>query len=66
MENKKIIYTDWTASGRLYQPIEDQLLQKVGPFVTNKHIKTAITGFVMTLAYHGDARQIIKKHVYWF
>ena len=22
---KKIIYTDWTASGRLYRPIEDKL-----------------------------------------
>jgi selenocysteine lyase/cysteine desulfurase len=59
---QKIIYADWTASGRLYKPIEDKLLQEVGPFVANTHTETAVTGSVMTLAYH-DARQIIKKHV---
>ena len=25
---KKIIYTDWTASGRLYRPIEEKLLNE--------------------------------------
>ncbi len=32
---KKIIYTDWTASGRLYGPIEEKLLNEFGPFVAN-------------------------------
>jgi selenocysteine lyase/cysteine desulfurase len=59
---KKIIYADWTASGRLYRPIEEKLLDDIGPFVANTHTETSITGSVMTHAYH-EARNIIKKHV---
>ena len=59
---KKIIYADWTASGRLYRPIEEKLLNNIGPYVANTHTETSITGSVMTHAYH-DARAIIKKHV---
>ncbi len=59
---KEIIYADWTASGRLYRPIEDKLLNEMGPFVANTHTETSITGSSMTLAYH-QARNIIKKHV---
>ena len=59
---KKIIYADWTASGRLYGPIEEKLLKKIGPFVANTHTETSITGSTMTLAYH-EARTLIKKHV---
>ena len=59
---KKIIYADWTASGRLYRPIEDKLLNEIGPFVANTHTETSVTGSAMTMAYH-DARNIIKKHV---
>ncbi|WP_136480942.1 aminotransferase class V-fold PLP-dependent enzyme [Cognatitamlana onchidii] len=59
---KKVIYADWTASGRLYKPIEDKLSNEIGRFVANTHTETAVTGSVMTHAYH-DARTIIKKHV---
>ncbi|MFT7352709.1 MAG: selenocysteine lyase/cysteine desulfurase [Flavobacterium sp.] len=59
---KKIIYTDWTASGRLYRPIEEKLTNQFGPFVANTHTETTISGTAMTLAYH-EARKIIKKHV---
>lgn len=59
---QKIIYTDWTASGRLYKPIENKMLHEFGPFVANTHTETSVTGSVMTLAYH-KARSIIKKHV---
>jgi len=59
---KKIIYTDWTASGRLYRPIEEKMMQDFGPFVANTHTETTVTGTVMTLAYH-EARHIIKHHV---
>ena len=59
---KHILYADWTASGRLYRPIEHHLLENFGPFVGNTHTETNITGTSMTLAYH-KARQIIKKHV---
>ncbi|PID69489.1 MAG: selenocysteine lyase [Flavobacteriales bacterium] len=59
---KNIIYTDWTASGRLYRPIEEKLLRDFGPFVANTHTETSVTGSAMTHAYH-KARSIIKKHV---
>jgi selenocysteine lyase/cysteine desulfurase len=58
---KKIIYTDWTASGRLYRPIEEKLLNDFGPFVANTHTETTVSGTAMTKAYH-HARNIIKRH----
>lgn len=57
-----VIYADWTASGRLYQPIEDYLLHELGPYVANTHTETTLTGSTMTRAYH-DAQQCIKTHV---
>jgi selenocysteine lyase/cysteine desulfurase len=59
---QKIIYADWTASGRLYRPIEEKILNDFGPFVANTHTETSVTGSVMTHAYH-KARAIIKDHV---
>lgn len=60
---KKIIYADWTASGRMYGPIESLLLEKIYPFVANTHTETNFTGSSMTLAYN-EAKKIIKKHVH--
>ena len=34
---QRIVYADWTASGRLYRPIERLLLERFGPFVGNTH-----------------------------
>jgi selenocysteine lyase/cysteine desulfurase len=59
---KKIIYADWIASGRLYEPIEKKIQDIFGPFVGNTHSESSITGTTMTRAYH-QAHQIIKKHV---
>ena len=59
---QKIIYTDWTASGRLYRPIEEKLVNEFGPFVANTHTETTVSGTAMTMAYH-QSRHIIKKHV---
>lgn len=59
---KPIIYADWIASGRLYGPIEEKIINEIGPFVANTHTETNITGSSMTLAYH-KAKDIIKKHV---
>ncbi|MGV6846012.1 MAG: aminotransferase class V-fold PLP-dependent enzyme, partial [Lutibacter sp.] len=59
---QKIIYTDWTASGRLYKPIEDKIVKVFGPYVANTHTETSTTGSIMTAAYH-KARKIIKTHV---
>lgn len=59
---KKIIYADWIASGRLYEPIERRLLEHFAPFVANTHTETTVTGSSMTFAYH-EAKRIIKEHV---
>lgn len=59
---KKIIYADWIASGRLYRPIEEKMINEVGVYVANTHTETSFTGTVMTRAYE-EARHIIKKHV---
>ncbi len=59
---QNIIYADWTASGRLYRPIEEKLLNEIGPMVANTHTETSFTGSVMTMAYH-KARKKIKQHV---
>lgn len=59
---KKILYADWTASGRLYAPIENRLSQEIGNFVANTHTETSLTGKMMTNAYH-EAKHVIKHHV---
>ncbi|MDB0027072.1 aminotransferase class V-fold PLP-dependent enzyme [Flavobacteriales bacterium] len=59
---KKIIYADWIASGRIYGPIEDKLRDEIFPFVANTHTETSTTGATMSLAFH-DAMHIIKNHV---
>ena len=59
---KKIVYFDWTASGRLYRPIEEKMLNIFGPYVANTHTETTVSGTTMTQAYH-KARKIIKNHV---
>jgi len=59
---KKIIYADWIASGRLYAPIEDKIKNVFGPYVANTHSEASETGTIMTHAYH-LSQKIIKKHV---
>jgi selenocysteine lyase/cysteine desulfurase len=61
--NQRIVYTDWTASGRLYAPIEEKLFKDFGPFVANTHTETTVSGTAMTKAYH-KAKEIIKQHVH--
>ena len=59
---KKIIYADWTASGRIYKGIEEKLNQEVYPFVANTHTETSTTGATMSLAFK-EAIHIIKDHI---
>lgn len=59
---KKLVYADWIASGRLYHPIETFMLNQVGPYVANTHSESSYTGKRMTEAYR-EAKQIIKNHV---
>lgn len=58
----KLVYADWTASGRLYQPIEGTLQSEIYPLIGNTHTETSATGQAMTYAYN-EARNIIKTHV---
>lgn len=60
---KKLLYADWTASGRAYRPIETALLEDILPFFANTHTDTSFTGRKMTAAYE-EAKQIIKTHVH--
>jgi len=60
--NKKLIYADWIASGRLYKPIEDRISDDIGPLVGNTHSESSATGYAMTKAYH-LAQKIVKHHV---
>ncbi|NNF74706.1 MAG: aminotransferase class V-fold PLP-dependent enzyme [Flavobacteriaceae bacterium] len=59
---QRIVYTDWTASGRLYRPIEEKMIRDFGPYVANTHTETTESGTAMTLAYQ-EAKDIIKRHV---
>ncbi|WP_237389585.1 aminotransferase class V-fold PLP-dependent enzyme [Bacillus sp. USDA818B3_A] len=59
---KNIIYADWTASGRLYQPIEQKIIKEIGPFMANTHTESNITSLKMTGLYK-QSKKIIKEHV---
>jgi len=59
---KKIVYADWTASGRAYRPIEAFMQQEIMLFIGNTHTHTTITGTFMSKAYE-QAKNIIKEHV---
>ncbi|MCU0372258.1 MAG: aminotransferase class V-fold PLP-dependent enzyme [Ignavibacteria bacterium] len=58
---QRLIYADWVASGRLYKPIEDTIINSIGPFVANTHTETSETGTLMTNAYRYAHRKI-KEH----
>jgi selenocysteine lyase/cysteine desulfurase len=59
---QRILYADWTASGRMFAPIEQMLSREIAPFIGNTHTETSVTGTTMTRAYH-EALRIIKQHV---
>jgi selenocysteine lyase/cysteine desulfurase len=58
---KKIVYADWIASGRLYAPIEKKISEVFGPLVGNTHSESSATGSSMTYSYL-EAHRIIKEH----
>src|SRR5437762_928011 len=60
---KEIVYADWTASGRAYQPIEEYIQKEIMPFLANTHTETTITGSLMSKAYE-EAKVIVKGHVH--
>ncbi len=60
---RRMIYADWTASGRSYRPLEERLLRDFAPYMANTHTETSATGQAMTAAY-AQARALIKRHVH--
>jgi selenocysteine lyase/cysteine desulfurase len=60
---QRLLYADWTASGRLYAPVERCLLEQFGPLVGNTHSESSMTGVAMTRAYQ-RAQSILKQHVH--
>ena len=60
---QRLVYADWTASGRLYRPIERTLADRFGPYVGNTHSESSVTGTTMTVAYH-EAHARLKRHVH--
>ncbi len=59
---QRILYADWTASGRAYGPIEAKIQNEILPFFANTHTETTITGQTMSNAYE-QAKATVKKHV---
>lgn len=57
------LYCDWTASGRLYRPIEARLLEVAGPMMANTHTEDSYTGRFMTQALH-DAEAVLRQHIH--
>ena len=60
---RRLLYADWTASGRAYQPIEKWLQEEILPFFGNTHTEATITGMRMSAAYE-EAKLIAKTHVH--
>jgi selenocysteine lyase/cysteine desulfurase len=58
----KMLYADWTASGRSYRAIEQKFINEILPLVANTHTETNHSGMAMTNLYH-KAQSIIKQHV---
>ena len=48
-ESVHLLYADWTASGRIYAPIEERLHHQILPYVANTHTDTNYTGSINDL-----------------
>ncbi|HMA28910.1 MAG TPA: aminotransferase class V-fold PLP-dependent enzyme [Thermoanaerobaculia bacterium] len=51
-------YFDFIASGRLHRDVEDELNERVLPFMANTHTRSSFTGRLMTERYEGALRKI--------
>ena len=59
---RRIIYADYTASGRALDFIESFLRDRVLPFYANTHTETSLTG-LQTTHYREQARAVIRQSV---
>src|SRR4051812_20744928 len=55
---KPLRYFDYIASGRFHRSVEDELNERVLPFMANTHTETSWTGRLMTERYEGALRKI--------
>ena len=58
---RRVIYADYTASGRSLSFIEDYLREAVLPLYANTHTESSGTG-LQTTRFREDARNIIRRH----
>lgn len=49
-------YADWIASGRLYEPIEKIICEKVGPMMANTHSFSSESGKATTYSLSGSTK----------
>jgi selenocysteine lyase/cysteine desulfurase len=59
---RRMVYADYTASGRALSFIEDYIRERVLPFYANTHTQASATG-LHTTALREDARQVIRRSV---
>lgn len=60
-KKKNVIYADWCGSGKLYEPIEQEILQNYAPYYSNIHSTgNSNSDFIAKEYYYSKA--IIKKH----
>ena len=58
--SRRIIYGDWTASGRALSFIEDYIAQIVLPLYANTHTSSSVTGLQSSI-FRRDARQLVSR-----
>lgn len=59
---RRLVYCDYTASGRAVGFIEDFIRRQVLPLYANTHTETSVTG-LQTTRFREDARQIVSRSV---
>jgi len=62
---RKLLYCDYTASGRVIQFIEDYIRYEVMPYYANTHTEASLTGF-QTNTFREDARYSLLLFIIYY